>query len=493
MAEPFDPYRKWLGIPPQEQPPNHYRLLGIGLFEHDPDVIENAANRQMSHIRTFQGGKNAAHSQRILSELSAAKLCLLSPDRKTKYDAELRARQSADKTVAAVPVAAVPVAALPVEAMPVGVPVGAPLPPGSLGRDERWRTDEVPEAPLAPPPVPIPMPVGTAVAPLPVVRGRSANAILARRKKNQYAVVTIVALAVLMVAGVVATVLIGPKLLDPTGVPPQEAKSSVVKPNDRPPSEPPGAANAPAAPPASAAEQHNAANDATMESAPRSAAPTDAPPSSVSPPVDASTAAKLPPIDRVRQAIFLAQEALADRDDDTFVRQITRAEQDLTGGRIGPSHRETLQQQVDELRAVSKLVQAFWQAVRENVHEKLTIGQPTKILQHELVLVAREGDVVTLRIDGEEQRATIGELDPLPAALLAGRSVQPAEPASLLPILAFLSVDRQAAVKHSGHPLVQTARRFGQDQRFHKADNADSLAELAGWLPEALGGEPESP
>ena len=68
-----------------------------------------------------------------------------------------------------------------------------------------------------------------------------------------------------------------------------------------------------------------------------------------------------------------------------------------------------------------------------------------------------------------------------------------AEPASLLPILAFLSVDRQASVKLSGHPLVQMARRFGQEQRFHKADEADSLAELAGWLPEALGGEPESP
>ena len=41
----FDPYRKWLGIPPQEQPPNHYRLLGIGLFESDFDVISNASDR----------------------------------------------------------------------------------------------------------------------------------------------------------------------------------------------------------------------------------------------------------------------------------------------------------------------------------------------------------------------------------------------------------------------------------------------------------------
>lgn len=27
MGVPFDPYHKWLGIPPKDQPPNHYRLL----------------------------------------------------------------------------------------------------------------------------------------------------------------------------------------------------------------------------------------------------------------------------------------------------------------------------------------------------------------------------------------------------------------------------------------------------------------------------------
>ena len=72
MSEAFDPYRKWLGIPPKDQPPNHYRLLGIAHFEDDPDVIENAATRQMVHIRTFQSGKYSAASQKILNELAAA-------------------------------------------------------------------------------------------------------------------------------------------------------------------------------------------------------------------------------------------------------------------------------------------------------------------------------------------------------------------------------------------------------------------------------------
>ena len=49
----------------------------VALFESDPDVIANAADRQMAHVRTFQTGPNAAHSQRLLNELAAAKVCLL--------------------------------------------------------------------------------------------------------------------------------------------------------------------------------------------------------------------------------------------------------------------------------------------------------------------------------------------------------------------------------------------------------------------------------
>ena len=58
-GEPFDPYYQWLGIPPEEQPPNHYRLLGIQLFEENREVIQNAADRQMVHLRSFQNGPRA--------------------------------------------------------------------------------------------------------------------------------------------------------------------------------------------------------------------------------------------------------------------------------------------------------------------------------------------------------------------------------------------------------------------------------------------------
>ena len=90
MAGEFDPYHLWLGIGPQERPLTHYRLLGIPLFETDPAVIEIAADRQMGHLRTFQGSKQAAFCQRLLNEVAFARVCLLNPARKADYDRELR-------------------------------------------------------------------------------------------------------------------------------------------------------------------------------------------------------------------------------------------------------------------------------------------------------------------------------------------------------------------------------------------------------------------
>ncbi len=90
MSE-FDPYLKWLGIRETTRPINHYRLLGLELFENDHDVISMAADRQMTHIRTYQNGPNGDISQQLLNELARARRCLLSPDKKAEYDGEIRA------------------------------------------------------------------------------------------------------------------------------------------------------------------------------------------------------------------------------------------------------------------------------------------------------------------------------------------------------------------------------------------------------------------
>jgi hypothetical protein len=96
MEEEFDPYLHWLAIRDPKRPPNHYRMLGIDPFESDPEVILNAADRQMTHVRRFQGGKHSAESQRLLNELAAAKICLLNPEKKAVYDTALRAEAQPD-------------------------------------------------------------------------------------------------------------------------------------------------------------------------------------------------------------------------------------------------------------------------------------------------------------------------------------------------------------------------------------------------------------
>lgn len=99
MSDSFDPYHNWLGIPRQEQPPDYYRLLGIVLFESDPDVIQNACDQRMSHLKAFATGPRAALSQRLLNEVSRAAVCLLNPSKKRTYDEKLRARRERSQPV----------------------------------------------------------------------------------------------------------------------------------------------------------------------------------------------------------------------------------------------------------------------------------------------------------------------------------------------------------------------------------------------------------
>ncbi|HJT35343.1 MAG TPA: hypothetical protein VJ783_25175, partial [Pirellulales bacterium] len=93
----FDPYRKWLGIPEDQRPPNHYQLLGIAPDEQDPEVIEAAAVRQSAFVRNFQSGKYGAEATRLLTEIAAARLCLLDPAKRARYDTELRQQRTAPR------------------------------------------------------------------------------------------------------------------------------------------------------------------------------------------------------------------------------------------------------------------------------------------------------------------------------------------------------------------------------------------------------------
>ena len=96
MAE-FDPYHKWFGIPRAEQPANHYRLLGVGDFETDPDVIESAADQRMTYLRSIADGPHIEIAQRLLNEIAHARIELLNDEKRAAYDRSLHAAIKRDQ------------------------------------------------------------------------------------------------------------------------------------------------------------------------------------------------------------------------------------------------------------------------------------------------------------------------------------------------------------------------------------------------------------
>lgn len=135
MNEVFDPYYKWLGIPPAEQPPHHYRLLGLSLFERDVEVIEAAADQRMAHLQTFKTGRHSEYSQKLLNEVSSAKLCLLNPQKKQEYDSQLR--QKLQPVSVASPLPQSP--AFPVGSPSDSVPLINTGNPGSRPKSMNWQ------------------------------------------------------------------------------------------------------------------------------------------------------------------------------------------------------------------------------------------------------------------------------------------------------------------------------------------------------------------
>ena len=98
MQADFNPYHVWFGIPPEDQPADHYRLLGVRRFESNADVIANGMEQRIQFLRSRQIGKHQALSQRLANEVSAAAGCLLDPQQKAAYDLQLRQQHAAAAT-----------------------------------------------------------------------------------------------------------------------------------------------------------------------------------------------------------------------------------------------------------------------------------------------------------------------------------------------------------------------------------------------------------
>ena len=89
MDESFDPYYKWLAIPTEDQPPSHYRLLAIESGEGDAEVIANAADQRISHLRILEMGEQGSAAAALIAEIQAARDCLLDAEKRAAYDAQL--------------------------------------------------------------------------------------------------------------------------------------------------------------------------------------------------------------------------------------------------------------------------------------------------------------------------------------------------------------------------------------------------------------------
>lgn len=429
MSEPFDPYRKWLGIPPKEQPAHHYRLLGIATFEDDPDVIENAAARQMAHVRTFQTSKqHGPVSQRILTELSAAKVCLLDRERKTEYDVQLRSRLAAEGKLSS--------ADLTQAVSEGGVDDVAEPDLSPLRRSgDRWRSGAAFEAASVSLPVPIPMSGGATGAggspTFPAIRRSTTSLARSHRKSSAVPIaITVISLLALVGLGIVAFVLSN-GLAGPTAGKPKSKPTTTrtQKPTDQP---------------------------ATPVLKPQ-------PDSAVAP---APTATRVKPPraddvgDRIRQTLYQAETALAERHGEKFQEQILRAEQLVADN---PSAAAEFKTRVEDLQAIKKLVDEFWSSVRENLQSKLEVGKTIEFRKHKFELLAREGDTIEYSLDDLKNKTPLMAMEPRAAVVVA---VRLDAPDTFLPAAAFLAVDGQVQDKEEarklGKQLFAKARESGK-------------------------------
>ena len=138
VNESFDPYLKWFGIPLRDRPVNHYRLLAIEVFEADPEVIENAADQRMGHLKQFNAGKHSALAEKLLNEVAAARVCLLNPAKKAAYDERLREQLGGQDSAVGEETPAAATSA-PLAATPGYDPVGYTLTPRRRRRSGRKR------------------------------------------------------------------------------------------------------------------------------------------------------------------------------------------------------------------------------------------------------------------------------------------------------------------------------------------------------------------
>lgn len=80
-----------LGIPHDEQPASHYRLLGVDRQESSAEAIENAAYRQSMRVSAYRDGPWEGSVEPVLQLIDEVRSCLVDPAKRAAYDRLLQA------------------------------------------------------------------------------------------------------------------------------------------------------------------------------------------------------------------------------------------------------------------------------------------------------------------------------------------------------------------------------------------------------------------
>lgn len=89
VSQTRDTYHLFLGIPPEEQPPDHYRLLGLSRFEANASVIDTATSRVATYLHEISTGPDREEIQELLNEVAGARRVLLDRKKRAAYDSVL--------------------------------------------------------------------------------------------------------------------------------------------------------------------------------------------------------------------------------------------------------------------------------------------------------------------------------------------------------------------------------------------------------------------
>ena len=75
----------WLGIPPDQWPPDHYALLGLEAGVCDVERIEQHVHQRLEHVRNYQLTHPEAATE-AMNRLAQAFICLTDTQARRAYD-----------------------------------------------------------------------------------------------------------------------------------------------------------------------------------------------------------------------------------------------------------------------------------------------------------------------------------------------------------------------------------------------------------------------